>query len=183
MTQALLIIDQQKGIDHPKLGPRNNPSAESKMLELLANFRQKAWPIFHIKHRSSESDSVFWPKQSGFDFKTEFQPQGQEFVIEKTVPCAFVNSSLTQQLQELKIDSLVIVGVATNNSVESSARTAGNLGFSVTVIEDACFTFDKQDFNGLQKSAAEVHAMSLANLHDEYASVMQYQSYFLANNS
>lgn len=33
---ALVIIDQQAGIDHPKLGERNNPKAEAHMLRLLA---------------------------------------------------------------------------------------------------------------------------------------------------
>jgi hypothetical protein len=68
---------------------------------------------------------------------------------------------------------LIIVGVATHNSVESTARTAGNLGFDAWVAEDACFTFDKADlFRHLARSAEEVHAMSLGNLHGEYATVV-----------
>ena len=69
-------------------------------------------------------------------------------------------------------DRLVIVGVATNNSVESTARTAGNLGFDAWVVEDACFTFDKADYFGKAHTAEEVHAMSLGNLHGEYATVV-----------
>ena len=55
------------------------------------------------------------------------------------------------------------------NSVESTVRTAGNLGFHATVVADATFTFDKPDFTGTLRTAAEVHAMSLANLAGEYA--------------
>ena len=76
MKTALLIIDQQKGIDHPKLGLRNNPQAEEVMLGVLSRWRQKwrqnQWPIGHIKHRSKDSESVFWPHQTGFEFKNEF---------------------------------------------------------------------------------------------------------------
>jgi nicotinamidase-related amidase len=32
---ALIIIDQQKGILHPRLGRRNNPEAEARILDLL----------------------------------------------------------------------------------------------------------------------------------------------------
>jgi isochorismate hydrolase len=69
------------------------------------------------------------------------------------------------------IEQLIIVGVATHNSVESTARTAGNLGFDAWVAEDACFTFDKADFSA-PRSAEEVHGMSLGNLHGEYATVV-----------
>jgi nicotinamidase-related amidase len=66
----------------------------------------------------------------------------------------------------------VIVGVSTNNSVEATARTAGNLGFRTMVVSDATFCFDKTDYEGTHRAAAEVHAMSLANLDGEYAQIM-----------
>jgi 1-aminocyclopropane-1-carboxylate deaminase/D-cysteine desulfhydrase-like pyridoxal-dependent ACC family enzyme len=70
------------------------------------------------------------------------------------------------------INALIIVGVSTNNSVEATARTAGNLGFQTQVVSDAAFAFDKVDFDGNLRTAAEVHAMSLANLQGEYAQVV-----------
>lgn len=70
------------------------------------------------------------------------------------------------------IRQVVIAGVVTNNSVESTARSGGNLGFEVIVAHDACFTFDQADFFGTPRSAEDVHAMSLANLHGEYATVL-----------
>lgn len=88
------------------------------------------------------------------------------------MPDAFCANSLEADLRREGIAGLVIVGVATNNSVESTARTAGNLGFAVWVVADACYTFDKPDFNGRARSAEEVHAMSLANLDGEYATVL-----------
>ena len=108
----------------------------------------------------------------GFEFKNEFLPEERESVIEKTVPCAFTNNNLEEKLKSDGINSLVIVGVSTNNSVESTARTGGNLGFQVTVREDGCYAFDKKDFFGKARTAQEVHAMSLANLHGEYATVI-----------
>jgi nicotinamidase-related amidase len=65
----------------------------------------------------------------------------------------------------------VIVGVSTNISVESTARSAGNLGFGATVISDATYAFDKIDFDGQLKTADVVHAMALANLSGEFCTV------------
>ncbi|MFW9080323.1 cysteine hydrolase family protein [Pseudomonas sp. P2757] len=169
---ALIIIDQQQGILHPKLGRRNNPLAEERILDLLGLWRRSARPVIHVQHLSHSPDSVFWPEQSGVQFQQRFLPQGSEWLIQKRVPDAFCATGLEARLREAGIDQLVIVGVATNNSVESTARTAGNLGFEAWVAEDGCFTFDKADYFGTLRSAEEVHAMSLGNLHGEYATVV-----------
>lgn len=166
---ALIIIDQQKGILQPRLGRRNNPSAEERILDLLGFWRRSGRPVIHVQHLSRSPDSVFWPEQSGVDFQERFLPQDGEWLIQKQVPDAFCATGLEAKLREAGIGQLIIVGVATNNSVESTARTAGNLGFDAWVAEDACFTFDKADYFGTLRSAEEVHAMSLGNLHGEYA--------------
>ncbi|MBV4554170.1 cysteine hydrolase [Pseudomonas sp. SWRI102] len=169
---ALILIDQQKGILHPRLGPRNNPEAELRMLELLAHWRDSARPVIHVHHLSRSPESVFWPGQSGVEVQERFEPLASEGLVQKQVPDAFCGTNLEVQLRSAGIGQLVIVGVATNNSVESTARTAGNLGFDTWVAEDACYTFDKADYFGNARTAAEVHAMSLGNLHGEYATVM-----------
>ena len=169
---ALILIDQQKGILHPRLGRRNNPQAEARMLDLLGFWRQTGRPVIHVQHLSRSPDSVFWPQQSGVEFQQRFLPLAGERLIQKQVPDAFCATGLESYLREAGIDQLVIVGVATHNSVESTARTAGNLGFAAWVAEDACFTFDKPDYFGTAHSAEEVHAMSLGNLHGEYATVV-----------
>ena len=142
------------------------------MLRLLVQWRGKGWPVVHVIHRSTEPDSVFWPQQSGFSLKQDFHPQEGEILLEKSVPCAFINNELDNVLKRLGTNEIVIVGVATNNSIEATARTGGNLGYEVFVVEDACFTFAKTDYFGTLRSADEVHAMSLANLDGEYATVV-----------
>ncbi|VVO56321.1 MULTISPECIES: cysteine hydrolase family protein [Pseudomonas] len=169
---ALIIIDQQKGILHPRLGRRNNPQAEERIEELLAHWRRSGRPVIHVQHLSRSEDSVFWPQQSGVEFQERFQPLPDEHLIQKQVPDAFCSTGLERLLREAGIGQLIIVGVATHNSVESTARSAGNLGFETWVAQDACFTFDKADFFGNARSAEEVHGMSLGNLHGEYATVV-----------
>jgi nicotinamidase-related amidase len=93
--------------------------------------------------------------------------------MEKNVPDAFTNTGLERWLHARGQNAVVIVGVSTNNSVEATARSAGNLGFRTYVVADATFTFGKTDFSGVKRTADEVHAMSLANLQGEYATVIQ----------
>jgi nicotinamidase-related amidase len=170
-TPALIIIDMQRGMRSPEACARNNPDAELAIAQLLAAWRQAKAPVVHIRHMSRTSGSPFWPGQAGAEFQPELAPQDAEQVFEKNVPDAFTHSGLERWLHARGIRALVIVGVSTNNSVESTARSAGNLGFKTYVAADACFAFAKTDYAGVPRSADEVHAMALANLDGEYATV------------
>lgn len=169
---ALLIVDMQVGMTWPSPGVRNNHQAEQVIASLLNTWRDSGRPVVHIRHISRTPGSPFWPGQAGAEFQPALAPLPTEHVVEKNVPDAFINTGLERWLHVRGIAAVVIVGVSTNNSVESTARTAGNLGFKVTVVADATFAFDKADFNGVHRSADEVHAMALANLHGEYATVV-----------
>lgn len=175
-SAALLIIDMQNGINAPKLGRRNNPQAEDNMLRLLAAWRGVQAPVVHVRHISRSLESVFWPGQPGALFQAAFLPLDHEHVVEKNIPDAFAQSGLERWLHVRAIRKVVIVGVVTNNSVEATTRSAGNLGFDTVVVADAAFTFDQKDFTGALRSAEQVHAMSLANLAGEYATVLTTQT-------
>lgn len=172
METALIIIDMQRGMGDPKAGLRNNPQAEDNMAALLAAWRNASWPIVHVRHLSRSPQSVFWPGQVGAEFQPRFAPLATEHVMEKNVTDAFTCSGLERWLHVRGIRELVIVGVATNYSVEATARSAGNLGFTTFVVSDATFAFDMQDLQGVLLLAEDVHRMSLSNLQGEYASVV-----------
>ena len=99
-------------------------------------------------------------------------PLPGEPVIAKQVNSAFIGTDLEQRLRDAGIDMLVVAGVITNNSVEATVRMAGNLGFDVLLVEDACFTYGRHDYAGRLRSADEVHAMSLANMDGEYCTIV-----------
>ncbi len=171
-STALLIIDMQKAIDHPSWGRRNNPGAEQNIARLLAHGRAAGMPIYHIRHDSTEPNSTYRPGQLGHDFKEEARPLPGETIIAKKTNSAFIGTGLEEKLRAAGHLSLVITGVITNNSVEATARMAGNLGFETYLVADATFTFGKTDWDGRPRTAEEVHAMSLANLHGEYCTVV-----------
>jgi nicotinamidase-related amidase len=169
---ALVVIDMQNGINRPSLGRRNNPAAEDNIDALLNAWRTAGRPIVHVRHISRSPESIFWPGQSGAEFQPRFAPQAHEHVVEKNVPDAFAATGLERWLRVRDIAQLVIAGVITNNSVEATARSAGNLGFETIVASDAAFTFDLRDLNGRLWPAEDVHALSLANLAMDYAVVL-----------
>jgi nicotinamidase-related amidase/chorismate mutase len=171
-TTALLIVDVQRAIDHPSWGRRNNPGAETNMRRMLEHWREQQWPIVHVRHESHEPNSTYRPGQSGCEFKAEVLPLPGETVVTKHTNSAFIGTSLQALLRAHDVGALVICGVITNNSVEATARMAGNLGYLTYVVCDATATFDKLDHDGVLRDAEQIHAMSLANLNGEYAHVV-----------
>jgi steroid delta-isomerase-like uncharacterized protein len=172
---VLLIIDVQNAIDapyHAVEGPRNNPDAERRIAHLLSAWRGLSWPIIHVRHDSTFPTSAYRPDQSGNAFKDEVAPMAGELVVSKQTNSAFIGTELDSRLRQAGADTLVVTGVSTNNSVEATVRMAGNLGFRTCLVADACFTFARRDYAGRLRTADEVHAMSLANLDDEYCTVV-----------
>jgi nicotinamidase-related amidase len=169
---VLIIVDVQNAIDHHSWGRRNNPDAEQYIVKLLARWRELRLPIIHVQHLSIEPNSSYRPNQLGCEFKKEVEPVLGEKIVQKNVTCAFIGTDLEDYLRTKGYQQLVIMGVITNNSVEATARVAGNLGFDTIVVSDATATFDKQDLNGQCHTAETVHALSLANLEGEYARIL-----------
>jgi len=131
---CLVIIDMQKGMADPAAGARNNPHAEDNIARLLAAWRAASAHVVHVRHISRSPTSPFAPGQPGVLFQEALQPLAHEHVVEKNVPDAFINTALERWLRVRGVNDIVVAGVSTNNSVEASARTAGNLGFKTTVV-------------------------------------------------
>jgi nicotinamidase-related amidase len=168
---ALVLIDLQRTMADPTRPARNNPRAEANAARLLAVWRHAGRPVIHVRHLSLEPESGFYPGQPGAEFQHAFLPAPGEHVVDKHVTDAFAGSGLERHLHLRSIRALVFAGVATNYSVEATVRSAGCLGFTATLVSDACFTFARTDLSGLHRSADEIHMASLSNLHDEFAEI------------
>ena len=169
---ALLIVDAQRGFDEPLWGRRNNRQMEARISQLLLAWRASRRPVFHAKHMSTNPASPLRPGQPGNHFKKGLSPNPGECVIEKRVNSCFIGTTLEADLRRRGLGTLVIAGLTTNHCVETSARMAGNLGFTTYVVADATATFDRTGYDGTHFPAETVHAVSLASLHGEFATVV-----------
>jgi len=168
---VLLSIDLQQWLDHPARGARNNPDAEHQVSRLLAQWRALSLPLIHVRHDSLEPGSMCRVGQRGHDFKAEVQPLVGETVVAKHTHSAFIATSLEQLLRSRGCDALVVVG-ASGSSLESTVRMSKDLGFRTYLVADGTFTFERQDWSGRLRTAQEVHDMMLANLSDEYCTIV-----------
>lgn len=101
------------------------------------------------------------------------QPLADEAVFSKQVNSAFIGTRLQEYLAEHSITRLLVAGFTTNHCVSTTVRMAANLGYLVWVAEDATATFSRKSFDGTLYKAQDVHLISLASLHDEFARIVK----------
>ena len=64
---ALILVDLQKGFDYIEYwgSQRNNPDAEQHAAQLLQLWRTLELPLFHVKHCSTNPQSLLRESQPG----------------------------------------------------------------------------------------------------------------------
>ena len=100
----------------------------------------------------ADSD-MFAPDAPTVEIIPELAPDEGDIVVDNQKLGGLSGSDLAERLRERGIDTLVITGVATNLTVESTARHGVDLGFRVYVLSDCVTTV-----------TPEAHEASLANL-------------------
>lgn len=173
MARALLVIDVQTAFveDRDAGYPWANPDAPAKIASLIARFRANGLPVIHVHHHGTDPRDSFHPDAPGAQPMDCARPEPGEAVFIKHGSSAFIGTGLSEHLEKLGRPALTIVGGAANYCVDTTARMAGNLGHQATVAEDALINFQKTLRDGRIMPAADVLALTLANLSDEFAHV------------
>lgn len=139
---------------------------------VLEQFRQRKNPVYHIQHISTRPGATFFvPGTEGMKTHASVASVEDEAVIQKNFPNSFRDTSLLETLRADKIEHLVICGAMSHMCIDATTRAAFDLGFSCTVVSDACATRDLQ-FQGETVSASNVHAAFMAALAVPYATVI-----------
>jgi nicotinamidase-related amidase len=162
-------------------GNRNNPEFEANVGRLLALFRtqsavtDKRYSVIHVRHDSVLSDSPLHPinSPSGNAISEYARPLPGEVLFSKNVNSAFIGTGLEAHLRSQNIVRLVIAGLTTNHCVSTTTRMAGNMGFEVILVGDACATFDRVGPDGVLRKADDIHAFALGDLHGEFCTVVK----------
>ena len=99
-----------------------------------------------------------------------FRASGEP-VVEKRSPNSFKDTDLEAQLRDQGVDEVVVVGMMTSMCVDATTRAGSDLGFKMTVVQDACATPDLEH-EGRAVAAPDVQAAFLAALGQFYADVV-----------
>jgi gluconolactonase len=70
------------------------------------------------------------------------EPQDGDFIVQKMRMSAWQGTRLENLLRGFGTETIVITGAWTNMSIEHTARTGADMGFTIYVAEDGCSTMN-----------------------------------------
>jgi nicotinamidase-related amidase len=169
---VLIVIDVQQGFRDSLWGASGNSDALTNIESLVEHWRAKKLPIVVVKHNSKHPDSPLFSGSPGNNLEP-FLEGPKDTVIQKSVNSAFYGTpDLHLWLAKRNFRNIVICGITTNRCCETTARMAGNLGYTTSFVIDATDAFDLTHSDGAVTSAADVMRMTAANLDKEFATVL-----------
>ncbi|PTE22763.1 isochorismatase [Cereibacter changlensis JA139] len=171
---ALLVIDMQMDMAFriAEGQPHTGPDVPGRIAELLQLFRETGRPVLHVHHSEPEPGSPFHPDMPGAAPMPCALPQFHEPVFRKTTSSAFPSTDLEAHLRANGIDRLVICGAVAAFCVNSTTRSASDLGFAAIVVEDAVLGFGLPDRAGGMLPPETVLAVTLSALDLDFARVL-----------
>ena len=172
MTAALLLIDIQNDyFADGKMALEGMAAAAANAQRLLAAFRDRERPVFHVRHLSVRPGATFFlPGTPGSEIHASVAPRAGEPVIEKNFPNGFRGTALLEALRDAGVGELLIAGAMSHLCIDATTRAAFDHGFRCAVAADACAT-RALEFAGRVVSARDVHAAFMAALAAPYAKV------------
>lgn len=141
-TSALVVIDLQKGIVALPTVHRVGEIA-ARAGQLARAFRQRGLPVVlvHVTGVAPGRTDAGMPKFSfppdWAELAPELEQQPEDHIVSKQRWGAFLGTDLHDYLGRRGVTQVVLTGVATSIGVESTARSAYDLGYNVTLVVDA----------------------------------------------
>ncbi|MYL71831.1 isochorismatase family protein [Halobacillus litoralis] len=144
--EVLIVIDVQNAV------MENTYQCEEKinnMNRAIHRAREKQIPVIYVQHEYPEGPMKRGAE--GWQLHPDLEkPLEQDAVIFKTVPNAFVNTSLKRTLDNVGADHLFICGAQTDYCVDSTSRGAFDRGYHVTLVSDAHTTCSNEYLSASQ---------------------------------
>ncbi|CAI8818666.1 Cysteine hydrolase [Pseudomonas sp. IT-347P] len=137
MRAALLIIDMQVGLFNGPEKPYDGERILANIQRLIAQARERHVPIFAVRHTGPEGSPIaagspFWQLLHALELDAEL-----DTLFDKCRPNAFQGTDLAQRLNAANIEELYLVGMKSQFCIDSTCRSAADLGFNVMLVADA----------------------------------------------
>lgn len=172
MASGLILVDiQHEYFPGGRMELTGIRESSANARELLALFRDRGWPTFHVQHLSQQADApLFTPDTPYAEIHESVKPLPGERVVQKHFPNSFHQTPLLEALKASGVDHAVIVGAMSHMCIDATTRAAYDLGLRCTLIHDACATRGLE-FQGKKVKADEVHTSFMAALGWWYATL------------
>lgn len=138
---VLLVVDTQKLITNEKIYMFDRFAENVK--SLIAAARENSVDVIFIRHDDGEGQALTKGAE-GYDIYDEFKPFTGERIFDKTVNSAFLNTGLTEYLNERCEKEIMVVGLQTEYCIDATIKCGFEHGFKIIVPEYCNSTFDNE---------------------------------------
>ncbi|ALS00249.1 hypothetical protein ATZ33_02305 [Enterococcus silesiacus] len=122
MRKALLVIDIQSKTIGPLYGKEKFLRRINRMIDF---FHEKNLPV------------IFIEQEGCGELSNSLSRLSDDFVVDKKEGNAFTSPNFNKVVNDLKLDSFVVVGLMSNACIQKTCKGALEQGYSVTLVEDA----------------------------------------------
>ncbi|MCW3986544.1 MAG: cysteine hydrolase [Candidatus Bathyarchaeota archaeon] len=137
---ALLIMDMQVG-NFSEPNPIYKGNELLKKAKNLISKARSSIPIVFIQNNGGSGDPDEYGT-AGWRIHPSIEPMQDDVVIQKRTPDAFHKTNLNDELKSRGIKKLVVVGLQTEYCIDTTCRSAFNLGYEVILVKDSHSTWD-----------------------------------------
>ncbi|MEL6538423.1 MAG: cysteine hydrolase family protein [Bacteroidota bacterium] len=171
-TTALLIIDLQNDFfSGGKFPLEGSELVAPQAARLLRAFRDQEMPVVYLRQEDTRENAPYLaPETEGAQLSPWITNQKNEVVITHTFPNGFSETGLKSVLDSLAATDLIICGAMSHLQVSSTTRAASDLGYTCTVVYDACATRSLTAY-GVTTPAIHVHVATMTALGSGYARI------------
>jgi ureidoacrylate peracid hydrolase len=132
----------------------------------------EAWKFWAPIQEAAARSKVFADGTWGGTFRDEFTPKPGEIVAsEHWCSSAFANTDLDLQLKKHGIHQLVVIGLRANTCIDSTVRYAAELGYEVTLVNDAIGSFSWDEMKATLALSVPHYARSILSTEELIASI------------
>jgi nicotinamidase-related amidase len=155
LRSALVVVDLQNGATLRPAAPHPVQDVVARTVRLADAFRDRDLPVILVRYSVAAGEPDAAPGRTdmsgrgagsppdGWDeIVPELTGHAEDVVVTKRTWDSFPGTDLDQRLRRRGITQIVLAGIATSIGVESTARTAHEYGYHVTVALDAVTDLD-----------------------------------------
>lgn len=132
MTSALLVIDMQNSL--VAMGYRAD-AVLTTIAGLLDRAHEARTPVIYMRHEDTDGGPKVYATPA-WEIHPAIAPRAGDLVLDKRTSDAFYATALGDELRERGVTRLIITGMATEQCIDVTARSAHVRGYDVMVVAD-----------------------------------------------
>ncbi|HEY5158223.1 MAG TPA: cysteine hydrolase family protein [Anaerolineales bacterium] len=146
---AFLVIDVQVNMFAEGRAVFNGEKMLLIIRQLITQARAAHLPVIYVQNNGGEGDPDM-TGTAGWQIHPDVTPEMGDIIIQKHTPDSFFKTNLQNELGARHIRHLIIAGMQTEFCINATCHRAHDLGYEVTLVQDAHSTYDGKGLTASQ---------------------------------